>query len=278
MTTVLSSSIHRIKHNNSFSYPGANKDDLERIKKLRIPPQWNNVEITKDKTKKIQVTGYDVKKRKQYIYHPEWIKIAKEEKFKAIKKFSYTRYKNIINKYINLKNLSSKCIICNMLKIMEDLNIRVGNDIYLRDNNSIGLTTMMKKNLKGDVLSFRGKKGIFYTKVIKDSRTKEFIRKILRIQSKFLFINNNGERITHHDLNTFLKQEIGEGITCKDIRTYNANVIFLNYMRKLTLPENASARKKNLISGIKYTAEKLGNTPKVCRDSYISPDNINKFV
>jgi len=271
--------IIRKKRGNNFVYPNALSNDLDRIKKLCIPPQWDKVEISKNSSEKIQAIGYDSKGRKQYIYHPAWISFSKNEKFDTMKNFCYKKYKNIIDSGITKKDLSKDCVICNMLKIMEDLNIRVGNEVYLNENNSVGLTTLMKKHLTGKILSFKGKKGIHHTKEIIDKETINFIKRVTHLRGKFLFYYlPDNKTVTSQDLNSFLKEKVQKGITCKDIRTYSANVLFVKFMNNLKIPSSEKERKRNILQGLKYTADQLGNTPKVCRDAYISPENILKFT
>jgi DNA topoisomerase I len=270
--------IYRKTINKKYTYINANQKDIDRIKILCIPPQWKDVEISKNPNEKIQATGIDSKNRKQYIYHPKWVEFSKKEKFKTMNNFPYNKYKNVTNKFISLNDLSRGCVICNMLKIMEDLNIRVGNEVYLKQNDSIGLTTLMKKHLSNYTLKFKGKKGVEHEKEIKSKKSRQFIDKVKRTPGVFLFYDDTKTNITSNDLNTFLKNNVDPEVTCKDIRTYSANVIFLKFMKKLKLPETERERKKNITLGIKYTSEQLGNTPKVCRDSYISPENINKYL
>ena len=273
--------IYRKKIGKKFSYTNASQKDLDRIKALHIPPQWENVEISKSSNEKIQATGIDSKKRKQYIYHSSWIAKSKEAKFKNMNNFSYTNYQRVLNNHIKKHDLSRDCVICNMLKIMGDLNIRVGNEIYLKENASIGLTTLMKKHLtctNGKLsLSFKGKKGIQHTKKITDKISINFIMKIKRAPGTFLFYHNN-RVVNSGDLNSFLKENVSKDITCKDIRTHSANDLFVKFMGKLPIPNTERDRKKNISLGLKYTSEHLGNTPKVCRDSYISPENIKKYT
>jgi DNA topoisomerase I len=275
--------IHRKRTKNGFIYDTITEKDKDRIKSLRIPPQWENVLISTNSSEKIQATGLDSKGRKQYIYHPKWIMLSKKYKFDNMNKFCHKKYSALINKYIALNDMSKGWMICNMLKMMEDLNIRVGNEVYLHENNSVGLTTLMKKHLntQGDkmLLSFRGKKGVRHDKEIKDPVSMNFIRKILGHPGSFLFTHDK-KCVTSNDLNRFLKDKFN-GITCKDIRTYSANCIFNKYMTKINKinnPQTEREKKKNISLGVKHTAEQLGNTPKVCRDSYISPDNITKYL
>ena len=246
-------------------------DDNERIKKLRIPPKWNSVQISKDPTSKIQVTGIDNKGRKQYIYHPIWVLFSKESKYLKVESFDYNKFIKLINNKSRFKNEINKTyVITNMFILMNDLNIRVGNEIYLKDNDSVGLTTMSKNNLVEDkYFEFKGKRGIFHKKEVTSKKSLEFLNKIKKLPGSKLFKyihDNNYYDISSNDMNNFLKDNIDENITCKDIRTYCANKIY-----KLKLNEYIKNNTKNpQREAIKYTAEQLGNTPKVCKDSYIN--------
>lgn len=260
-----------------FVYKGAKKSDLERIKKLRIPPMWTTVKIDPSHKAKIQVTGYDSKGRKQYIYNQEWTDKTKVKKFKKMKNFDYENYSRVINNFISKNDLSRDCVIANVIKMMEDLNIRVGNESYKKENGSYGITTLLKKHLTGNKLNFIGKKGIKHSKTINNEKSMNFIRRVCKIKGPNLFYDCEGKSVSSNDLNQFLKDKIKSDVTCKDIRTYCANKIFLSFMKKIKPGKTEKERKKQLLEGIDYTAEQLGNTRKICRDSYLSPDNINKF-
>ena len=270
--------ITRYNKNNKFTYKGATKEDLERIKKLRIPPAWTNVKIDKDPNKDLQATGYDEKNRKQYIYNKSFVEKTKKAKFKKINNFNHKKYNNVITKYINRNDLSNDCVLANIIKLMEELNIRVGNESYKKQNGSYGITTLLKTHLKGNKLVFVGKKGITHTKIISNPKSITFIKKILTIKGPNLFYFKDGSKINPTNLNNFIKDKIQDGITCKDIRTYCANKIFLNFMNKTKIPNTEKERKSNVLKGIDYTANELGNTRKICRDSYLSPNNLNKFL
>ena len=270
--------ITRYKVGDKFGYRGAKKEDLERIKKLRIPPMWSNVNIDPSNKSKIQATGYDSKNRKQYIYHKDFVEKTKNLKFKKMNTFDYSKYCRIINHYMNKCDLSKNCVIANVIKIMEDLNIRVGNESYKKENGSYGITTLQKKHIHGHTLSFIGKKGIKHTKYITNERSKAFIKRVLNLKGNNLFYDSSGSNITSSDLNNFLKTKVQTNITCKDIRTYCANKIFTTYMNKLKIPTSEKDKKKNINLGIDHTANELGNTRKICKDSYLCPKNINKYM
>ncbi len=270
--------ITRHVKNNKFIYNTNSKEDLERIRKLRIPPAWKNVKIDKNKNSKLQVTGYDDKNRKQYIYNEEFVEKNKKEKFKKIKDFDYNRYNKVVKKYMDKKDCSKECVIANMLKLMEDLNIRVGNESYKKENGSYGITTLLKKHLSGNKLCFIGKKGIKHEKIVTNKDSLNFLKEMKKTDGPNLFYYNKINNINSSDINLFLREKVQSNISSKDIRTYCANKLFLNYMKNVKKSSSEKENKKNVIMGIDYTAEKLGNTRKICKDSYLSPENINKFL
>jgi len=270
--------ITRHKTQSGFKYKNSSNEDLNRIKKLRIPPNWTNVKIDKSANAKIQVTGYDAKGRKQYIYNKQFVETNKTKKFKKMYSFDYSKYSRVLKHYINKKDLSKDCVIANMIKLMEDLNIRVGNETYKKENGTYGICTLLKKHLSGNKLKFIGKKGINHEKIIKDPISLDFIRRVLKINGPCLFYCSESKNIASSDLNMFLKEKVQTNITCKDIRTYCANKIFLSFMKKVKRADTEKDRKKDVLKGIDYTAEQLGNTRKICKDSYLCPDNISKFI
>jgi DNA topoisomerase-1 len=239
---------------------------------------WKSVKIDKSKDSKIQATGYDLKGRKQYIYHVDWTEKSKKKKFSKMKNFNYKHYSNVISNFIKKNDLSRDCVIANLIKIMEDLNIRVGNEMYKKENGSYGITTLLKNHLSGNKLKFIGKKGIEHVKYITSDKSLNFINRVTKIKGPNLFYDGDGKCITSSDLNSFLRNKVNSCITCKDIRTYRANQIFLKFMKKIKPGRTEKERKKQILQGIDYTANELGNTRKVCRDSYLSPQNIDKFT
>ena len=269
--------IKRIKNSKTFSYKGASKEDLERINSLKIPPNWTNVKIDKSSKANLQATGYDSKGRKQYIYNKEYVERNKKLKFNKINSFDHSKYSRVVRHYMAKNDLSKECIIANVLKLMEELNIRVGNDFYKKENGSHGITTLLKKHFKNETLTFIGKKGILHNKSIKNPLSLQFIDKMLKIRGENLFQYGENNNLTSSDLNSFLKEKVQSNITCKDIRTYCANKIFKNFMNSCKKGLTPEDRNKNILEGIKYTANELGNTTKVCKEAYLCPKIMNTF-
>ena len=282
--------INDTKNLSSFS-----EDDQKRIKYLRIPPNWDSIKVTKDPSSKIQVTGKDARGRTQYIYHPAWVQFSKETKYSKVNSINFTVFENIIKRYSEFNGLySKKYIIANMFILMKDLNIRVGNEKYLEENDSVGLCTLSKSHYKKvktkesnvHKFIFKGKKGITHEKILLPKHI-TFIENIISLPGKSLFKyfnesnlsnehnkncqkdNKGYKKIAADDLNQFLKEYVDKYMSCKDIRTYCANNIFKKEYSKLI--QGGINPKKARIEATKITANELGNTPKVCRDSYIDP-------
>ena len=248
------------KNLSSFS-----EDDQKRIKYLRIPPNWNSIKVTKDPSSKIQVTGKDARGRTQYIYHPAWVQFSKETKYSKVNSINFSTFENIIKRYSEFNGLYNKnYIIANMFILMKDLNIRVGNEKYLEENDSVGLCTLSKSHYKkvktkesngsnGSTGSngsngsnvqkfiFKGKKGVIHEKILLPKHI-TFIENIISLPGKSLFKycnvndekgNNHYKKIIADDLNQFLKEYVDKHMSCKDIRTYSANNIFKREYSKL---------------------------------------------
>ena len=260
--------------------PEPTKKDLIRIESLKIPPNWKNVKVSKDSKSKVQVIGRDSKDREQRIYHQDWIKRAMELKYKTMHKLSrkYKEFDEFLDKLIRRKDLSFDCVVANIIKLLMLLNIRVGNEVYFEENGTCGITTLRKTNLKiidsEYFLNFTGKKGVEHSKHIKSVRVKNFIDKMRKTKHERLFCYEKEREfipITSCEINQFIKENLGEDFTAKDLRTYSANKIFKEQLYSFGNPKDEKDALTKIRESIKFTALQLGNTPKVCRDSYIDP-------
>ena len=253
-----------------------NSELIEKIKKLKIPPNWKNVYISKNYNSKIQAYGHDNKNRKQYIYHPCWKILSNEIKFSNCENFNFKKLHNILSKYKNINIESKLYVISNMIQLIIDLNIRVGNELYLKENDTVGLCTMQKSNFIKNFLCFKGKRGILHNKILNSEHIK-FINNIIKLPGNYLFKYMENKKIyliTPNDINDFLKKYVDKNLSTKDIRTYQANKIFSNYIKKNLNSDTSQNLKKLQINALKFTANELGNTTKVCKDSYINPNNL----
>lgn len=257
--------------------------DLERIKKLGIPPAYKDVWISDDPNSKIQATGIDSKGRKQYRYTAIHILKANENKFLRLYKFikAIPKLNDIMNKDINGLLYSKNRGISIMLNIIKELNIRVGKEYYAQTNKSYGITSLKKSHIKIDEnkliakFNFKAKsnKQVQYT-----LNNKELVKELIllmKLEGEKIFQykteNNNYLRITDVDLNNYIQINMGKEFTCKDFRTYAANYYFIKALLKETKnrnPINLKIAKKNLNLAQENTAYYLRHTKSISKKSY----------
>tara|TARA_B110000259_G_scaffold188396_1_gene247022 strand:- start:740 stop:1480 length:741 start_codon:yes stop_codon:yes gene_type:complete len=241
---------------------------------IKIPPAYRNVYIYPEgKNNKILAYGYDSKNRKQVIYNPEYVKKQHEKKYKKILKLNKI-FKNIIediNKIIDSNKYNHEYDIAIVIYMIINCGFRIGNEKYKTENNSFGITTLLYKHLnfyKNELtIDFIGKKGVRNISKCLNYNIIKYLKK-----KKYDSDDNKVFDITSNDVNIFLKK-YNEKITSKDLRTWNANNLLIEYMK---LPEIKTA-KNPVKKGIEKVASKLHNTYHICVKSYINPILIEKL-
>jgi len=253
-----------------FSYVFSNNKPIvstkiiEYIKSLKIPPAYLNVSISKNPKSKILAFGFDSKGRKQVIYNKDFINNQAIEKFKRYMKLrkSMKKLKEEVDKDINGEDIKKKEIAMIILLII-NCGFRIGNAKYLKENNSYGLTTLEYKHLTFQDnkihIEFIGKKGVVNNSICDDQIIYDYL-----IKNKD---NNKVFSCSSSDVNNYLK-ELNPNITSKDLRTWNANELFLKFMKRKNMTP---------VEAIKKVAEKLHNTPAVCKKNYLNPELLDKY-
>ncbi len=284
--------ITRVQKNNNVHYVNCetnkiinDKETLQRINKMVIPPKWKNVKITSSPIDYLQVTGEDSKGRTQYIYHPLWKELTKTEKYSRLENFikELPSLNVYINKVLNGPiNLSSKVyIIVVIIKLLENTFSRIGNEIYSEENNTYGLTTILKKHIKiiNDTITIEyiGKKGIKQIHEYKDSRCSTILKHLIQLPGERVFKTSNGEYINSIDINNFLKTTMNGNYTSKDFRTYATNKLLLKYLYKSNYPDDSVEANKTLLKCCNEVAEKLGHTRQVSKTNYIYPFILEEY-
>lgn len=290
-----SKSYEYFKINNNNEIKITDKKILEKINKIYIPPAYKDVHIYLDG--KVLATGIDSVGRKQYIYSEKSKKERELKKHKRLTKLSTNilRLKRKINNDLNVYGFTKNKLIALVLKIMDLCNFRGGNKIYEKKYGSYGLTTLHKKHIsiknKHIEIDFIGKKGVNNNCIIQNKNIQDIVKKVYKLSNKndpyiFSIIYNNEDiKISMIDLNDYLKQF---DITCKDLRTWNANILFLKNLKNIINNINDSyytfnedkklkLRKKFCREAIKETALSLHHTPAICKSSYIFKHILEKM-
>jgi DNA topoisomerase-1 len=272
-----------------------NKTDLERINKMRIPPAWNKVVVSKDPNAKVQAIGIDEKDRSQFIYSQEHKDKSKSDKYKRVHELGkdLSKITRKIRSDLKEPGFGKKKAMALIVILIILTSLRIGSELNKKLYNSYGMTTLLKKHLKiqPDKVSFKfiGKKGVENNAIIKDKFVCTILKQwVNKFKSKaqepfFKYIGNNGNIYTlcASDVNKYIKS-FGP-YTAKDFRTFNANKHLLKELDRLPLnPDKESIKKthikKNMVQALKKVAEYLNNTPAVCKKEYCNPYIVNYYM
>jgi DNA topoisomerase I len=262
--------------------------EIERFKKLAIPPAWTDVWICPIPNGHLQATGRDAKGRKQYRYHPEWRSVRDETKFSRMAVFgeALPKIRERVEADLSLRGLPREKVLAAVVKLLETTLIRVGNKEYARNNDSYGLTTLRDGHvdIEGSKLrfEFRGKSGKEHSVELKDRRLARIVQQCRDLpgQTLFQYLDEDGERqkVSSEDVNAYLRETTGEDFTAKDFRTWGGTVLALAALLEAGCAETEKEANKIVVEAVKRVASELGNLPAICRKFYIHPAVIDAFV
>lgn len=286
--------IRRKRVGKHFSYIGPDgrpiRDEkkLQRIRSLAIPPAWTDVWICPEPRGHLQATGRDAKGRKQYRYHPQWRKVRDETKYDRMVAFGRTLpvIRERVEHDLKLPGLPREKVLAAIVRLLDISSVRIGNEEYARENNSFGLTTMRDDHvdIHGSSLhfQFRGKSGKEQVVDIHDRRLARIVKNCRDLPGQELFQYIDEDQQCHvvesADVNEYLKQISGQDFTAKDFRTWSGTVAAASALQDLGEYENQTQAKKNVVRAIELAAQCLGNTPAICRKSYVHPDIITSYL
>jgi len=268
---------------NYFDLDGkiTNKITLERIKELKIPPAWKNVWICPSSSGYLQATGMDAKARKQYIYHPKWRQICQENKFNKLTDFAKVlpKIREKVKYDLGGSNLDKARILAAVVWLLEHTFIRVGNEEYVKTNDSFGLTTLRNRHVRvwGDQIKFefKGKSGVYHSVSIDHPSVARVIKKCLELPGFeiFQYVDNQGFRhvVDSEHVNLYLKATTGENISAKEFRTWGGTTLCAQNLNTFGHCKSEEILNKNIKETVTAVAKHLRNTTKVCQNYYIHP-------
>jgi DNA topoisomerase-1 len=264
------------------------RQTLRRVKALAIPPAWSDVWVSPVPQGHIQATGRDAKGRKQYIYHPRWRAVRDATKFNRM--ITFGEALPIIRaqaaRDLAQPGLPREKIIAMVVRLLDATHIRVGNEEYVRENGSYGLTTLRREHVEvaGTAIRFRfrGKSGKEHLVGLRDRR---LARTILQCQELpghelFQYVDDGGEprTVESSDVNEYLRRVTGQEITAKDFRTWAGTVLATRLLCELGPADSEAQARKNIVQAIAATARQLRNTQAVCRACYVHPGVLAAYL
>lgn len=278
--------ISRRKRGNGFQYFIGrkllrDKNIVDRITKLVIPPAWEEVWICNVDNGHLQATGIDARGRKQYRYHTLWNSLRNQTKFYRLYEFgkAVPKIRMQLDKDLSQPGLPVEKVLALAVCLMDQTSMRIGNSAYEKLYGSFGLTTLKNRHVKisGSTMQFmfNGKKGVSQSVSITDKRLARIVKQCLEISGKELFQyyaeDGNHRGIDSGMVNSYIKKVTGQEFTAKDFRTWSGTVHALDAFREVLLDESKNDSKKNIIEVVDRVAKHLGNTRTVCKKYYIHP-------
>ena len=285
--------IRRVRHGSALRYFTAagrrvtNRQELERIRALVIPPAWDDVWICAEARGHLQATGRDARGRKQYRYHPNWRTVRDEAKYDRMIGFAQAlpKIRRRTNADLRRIGLTREKVIALIVQLLEKTLIRVGNDEYAKQNRSFGLTTLRDGHVDVDgsllTFTFRGKSGVQHRIELASPRLARAVKacRDLPGDKVFQYFDDTGSPrpVDAEEVNAYLKGISGENYTSKDFRTWSATVLAAQLLRSGPPSRSRSDAKRNVVRAIDDVSKRLGNTRAVCRKSYVHPDVLDAY-
>lgn len=267
----------------------ASAADVKRIDALKIPPAWIEVWISENAGSAVQAIGQDAAGRLQYLYHENHVRRQDLKKFKRIIKFAEAlpKMRATVAAQLKQEGLGRERVMAAILRILSTCFMRPGSQVYASENGSFGIATLRPKHVKvkKDVVEFDfpGKSGVQQSRQLKDHQVAKVVRSLLKQPSRevFKYQNGNGEfvNVTRPHINNYIREVMGESFSAKDFRTWAGTLVCACALARSGTEEveKKADLKRRVVGAIKETAEVLGNTPAVCRTSYICPEIISSF-
>jgi DNA topoisomerase I len=261
---------------------------LARIKDLGIPPAWKDVWICPYPMGHIQATGVDAAGRKQYIYHQVWREREDQKKFDHMLDFARVlpKMRWTWNKHLALPGMPEERVLACSARLLDLGFFRIGTEGYAEQNQSYGLATIRKSHVtvEDSIITFdyRAKSGKRRIQKIVDPVVLEIVVELKRRRGggpELLAYKQHGRwvDVKSADINEYLKGLTGETFTAKDFRTWNATVLAAMSLVPFVDAKSKTGRNRAISQAVKDVARYLGNTPAVCRASYIDPRVFDRF-
>ena len=279
--------ITRRRRGDAFVYrlpdgkPLRDKAQIDRIRRLAIPPAYTDVWICPKPNGHLQATGRDARGRKQYRYHAEWRLARDADKFARMQEFGRVlpkirrRVQRDLKRRVGDKP-ARESVLAAVVRLLDTTLVRIGNDEYARTNGSFGLTTLRNRHadVKGSTLRlrFKGKHGIVHDVTLDDPRVARIVRRCQAMpgQELFEYQDENGEVrcVGSAEVNAYLREAGGADFTAKDFRTWHATAHALELVKTPSAENGKRPSAKEILSEV---ASRLGNTVAVCRKAYVHP-------
>ena len=262
---------------------------LERIKRLVIPPSYADVRVSPSERNNLQVVAVDMAGRIQYRYHADWAACQARKKYAKTERFGQRLplLRRVSNEHIAQSGLHKERVLAVVIRLINSLYFRLGSEDSVTRYHTFGITSLRNYHLKmlpgGELLfQFTGKHHIKQRRMFVDAELADVLAEIKALDGDHLFnyVDAQGQprAVTPQDVNAYIKAAMGPGFSGKDFRTWGGTLQAAIALAEMGKTENPTQVKKNIVQAVKQVSEKLGNTPSVCRESYIHPIVFERYA
>ena len=262
---------------------------IERIKSLVIPPAWKDVWICPWPTGHLQAVGIDARGRRQYLYHEQWRARRDAEKFDHMVDFARAlpAMRERCCELLEGGGLTRERVLACTIRLLDLGFFRIGGEEYVEQNNSYGLATLFKEHVdlgpdNAVTFDYPAKSGKQRVQTIVDETVFAVVAALKRRRTggPDLFVYRKGRRwidVRSTDINEFVKELSGGEFTAKDFRTWAGTVLAAVALAVAEGARSQTARKRAISRAYQEVAHYLGNTPAVCRKSYVDPRVVDRY-
>lgn len=282
-----SDGIRRRRCGRGFTYVDAEGETVRdeevrrRAEELAIPPAWEDVWIAADPDAHVQATGRDAEGRKQYIYHPRWKAARELDKFRRIRELGAVLppLRRRVGRIVGVEGLGRARVVAGAVRLLDRSSMRVGNEEYVDDHGSFGLTTLRRRHVRirddgRACFRYPGKSGQERRLEVRDRRLADFLREVRRLEGDRLFsFRRRGEirSLTADDLNAWLRETTERDVSAKDFRTWAGTLWVLRSLRDAETPSSEDEARERTLEALDRAAELLGNSRATTREFYVHP-------
>ncbi len=261
---------------------------LERIERLRVPPAWRDVHVAASARAAVQAWGYDARGRKQYRYHDAATERGALRKYYRVRQMGrdLPAIRRAVDRDFRRRGFDRARVCAAAVRLLGDAFFRIGSERYAEENRTFGLTTLRKAHvaIEGDTIRFSyvGKGGIRQRQVVVDRRLARFVGQLLELPGGRLFrYEDEAGRLrdlTAAEVNEYLRALAPKGYTAKDFRTWGGTLRLATVLHDLGPSSSDGEARRTVALAIRLVAADLGNTPTVCRQSYVHPIVVARYL
>jgi DNA topoisomerase-1 len=260
---------------------------LDRIRALAVPPGWHDVHIAASARAEVQAWGLDAKGRKQYRYHARAVERGQLRKYYRVRELAkhLPVIRERVRRHASSRAPTREAVAAAVVRLISESFFRVGGERYAEENRTFGIATLRKRHVRLEngcaEFEFVGKRGVEQWKVVANPELARLVERHLASPGTRLFRYQHEGRwfdLTSRDVNEYLHDTLGVPFSAKDFRTWGGTLRAATVLAELGPPSGITEARRNVATAMRLVAAELGNTPAICRSSYVHPMVIARYV